>query len=124
MSALRSLSDGLRSLFRREQVNRELDEELKAANGLSDLRDTYDASLLLLLGITGLVLLIACANLTNLMLVRAGAREREMSVRLACGASRWRLVRQLLTEGLLLAAGGAFLAPVYELAQSFSRKSF
>src|SRR6266403_2066848 len=78
-----------------------------AGNGVSWLRQTYDTSLWLLLTITAMVLLIACANLANLMLVRASTREREMAVRLALGASRWRLIGQLPSEGLRLAISNA-----------------
>ncbi len=82
-------------------------DAIPAGGGISELRENYESPLWLLLGLAGMVLLIACANLANLLLARASAREKEFGVRLAVGASRSRLVRQLLVESLLLSGVGA-----------------
>jgi predicted permease len=78
-----------------------------ASTGFSSLRQDSETPLFLLLGISGLVLVIACANLANLMLARAGAREQQITIRLALGATRGRMIRELLSESVVLAAAGS-----------------
>jgi len=124
---LQAISPGLMentlpSGYGSQSIARYRDYRLEAAPapaGVSDLRDRYETPLWLLLAITAMVLLIACTNLANLMLARAGARRRELAARLALGASRARLLQQALTESGALAAAG--MAAGIALAQTLTR---